>query len=137
MRTINLIFLLLIVSCQTKKISNLRPTNNNGGYTMSVAKNSSLYTQDRIVVYGYVKELGQNTPLKASQIKYGCYVINVNNDGFYRFKEKTTEEIFITSSWIGYRTVETENLKLEKGDSVKIDFFLAPDDRPLINCEGK
>jgi hypothetical protein len=36
---------------------------------------------------------------------------------------------------IGYFTVETEPCFFSENDSVIIDFVLAEDDRPLINCE--
>ncbi len=127
-----LIFICFIISCKT----NLKPTNNNGGYTISVLKNNSLHNNDSIVIYGYIKEIDQNEPLKGAIIKAGCYSVNVDNDGFYKIRERTEVRMYITGMWIGYKSVESEFFKSQRGDSIKIDFFLTPDDRPLINCEG-
>jgi len=128
---------LLMASCYTRTAFNfkLKPTNNKGGYVISILKDKLLHDKDSAVVYGFVREIEHNKPLINSRIKIGCYSIDIDNNGFYHFKERIMDEIYLTSSWIGYKTVETESFKLERGDSIRVDFFLASDDRPLINCE--
>ena len=128
--------LYLIISCQTRNLSQIKPTYNKGGYTISISKNE-LMKEDSSIVYGYIKDYTDKNLLTTSIIKIGCITINVDSKGFYKLKSKTIENTFLTGISIGYRTIETEYFKLDKGDSINIDFFLAPDDRPLINCEGE
>jgi len=138
MKTINiqLVFIFIFLSCGSESNLTLRPTNNKGGYSISIAKNPGLHRSDSILIYGYVKDIEQNTALVSSFVKAGCIPVRAGTDGFYRLKEIATDKIYLTCSWIGYKSIETEFLKLTRGDSVRVDFFLAPDDRPLINCEG-
>jgi|GEM_PF-2138145 len=125
-----------IMSCRTEKLSKIKPTNNKGGYTISILKDRSL--KDSVVIYGYVHDYLNNTPLSGASVQFACSTVRVDDKGFYQFRDKGgIETVSLSVILIGYRTVDTENFKLENGDSVHINFILAPDDRPLINCEGK
>ena len=123
--------IVLTTSCHGNLI---KPTYNKGGYTISSSKNKS--SQNSAIVYGYVRDHISKDPLKASMVKMGCTIVNVDETGFYKIKAKPIESTFLTGIWIGYRTIETEYFKLEQGDSLNINFFLVQDDRPLINCDG-
>lgn len=132
-----LILLLSVISCQPRIAAKMKSTYNNGGYTVSILKKKSPQANNDIVIYGSVNDVGNKSPLIASVIKIGCNSISVNNTGVYYAKEKAVENLFITCTSIGHLTLETENLKLQKGDSVRVNFFLAQDERPLVNCEGQ
>jgi hypothetical protein len=135
--TINLFFLFLIVSCQSSGKFKIKSTNNKGGYTVSIKKNTSLIDKDSITIYGYVKSIEDETLLKGAFVKLGCNSIIVDSNGFFKINERPSEVIYLSCSWIGFKTIETEIFVLESGDSVNVNFYLSTDDRPLINCEGE
>lgn len=92
-----------------------------------------------MVFFGSVKNNETNLPLglAISNIKYGCLTYSSDANGNYTFKSKiSTSDVFLTCLAIGYRTIETEPFELQRGDSIQVNFTLALDDRPLINCEG-
>jgi hypothetical protein len=132
---VDLIILGLLTSCGQTKIARINPTNNKGGYTITTLKNNK--QENNTVIYGYVKDYSSKKPLAQSLVKLGCSTFDVDNSGFYKIKGSAIDNIFLTSISIGYKTIETDYFKLDKSDSTNINFFLSPDDRPLINCEGK
>jgi len=124
---------LVILSCQPKAL-NLRPTYNKGGFTLSrlQAKFSN-----RSIVFGQVKDVETNEIIRSAIVKMGCLAVSSDDSGRYKISEDSiSEEQFLTCSFIGFRIIETERFRIEKGDSIKIDFFLIQDDRPMTNCEG-
>lgn len=135
--TINFIVLCFVISYQSSEKLPIKSTSNKGGYTISVKKNTSLVNKNSITIYGYAKNVDDETPLKGSFIKWGCNLINVDNNGFYKINEKPSQAAYLSCLWIGFKTVETEFFLLEPGDSINLDFYLSVDDRPLINCEYK
>lgn len=126
----------IVISCAYQPLSSIKPTYNKGGYTMSIT-NSKKRTENSIVVRGQFRDVETNNPIKSGWITIGCQKILIDSLGFYHAKENVYDKVFLTSTAIGYREIETEHFKVQKGDSVNIIFFLTQDDRPLINCEGK
>lgn len=125
---------IVIISCHPKTL-NLKPTYNKGGFTIS---NFQTGSKKGSVIFGQIKDIQTNELIRGAVIKMGCLTVQSDESGTYKISdESNAENSFLTCSFIGYRPVETERFKLEKGDSLKIDFFLAQDDRPLINCEGQ
>jgi hypothetical protein len=127
--------ILLIISCQQNLHGSLKPTYNKGGYTLSINKRNGLST---ISVSGEFRDVESNTLIKQGWVTSACTKSLINSLGSYKFKiDKFDGNIFLTSTSIGYRPIETERFKIEKGDSIIVNFFLAQDDRPLYNCEGQ
>lgn len=137
MKIQNLIYLIVgivIISCQPK-VLNIRPTYNNGGFAMSHFQNKP---SNGIVVVGQIKDIETNEIISSATVKMGCLTVQSNDLGLYKFSmESITSKSFLTCSFIGYRTIETDRFDLITGDSLKVDFFLIQDDRPMINCEGQ
>jgi len=132
-----LIFILIgfsISYCQPK-LSNLIPTYNRGGYTHDKFKKD---LGDGIVIFGEIRDFETNEAIIAAVVNIGCLTAQPDGAGVFKFTNlMAAEDIFLTCSAIGYRTIETNRFQVEKGDSLKICFFITQDDRPLINCEGQ
>lgn len=125
---------IVIISCHPKAVK-LKPTYNKGGFTISHFQTGS---RNGAVIFGQIKDIETNEIIRSATIKMGCLTVQSDESGAYKISdESNTGKSFLTCSFIGYRTIETERFKLDKGDSLKIDFFLVQDDRPLINCEGQ
>lgn len=136
MKICTLIYLtgIVIISCNPNS-RNIKPTYNKGGFTIT-----HFQTEPRngAEIFGQVKDFETNEIIRSAIIKLGCLTVQSDETGTYRVSNGLNSgESFLTCSLIGYRTIETERFKSEKGDSLKIDFFLVQDDRPLINCEGQ
>lgn len=124
----------MIISCQPRSLK-IRPTYNKGGFTLSHFKNES---KKSIVIFGQVKDIESNRIIRPAVIRMGCLTVQSDNSGMYKMSEESIGlNSFLTCSFIGYRTIETERFNVQPGDSLRIDFFLIQDDRPLINCEGQ
>lgn len=137
MRHIILIFLCLLTSCSSSK-EKLINTDNKGGYSLMILdKNEDFQSDDEVIIIGKVVDLVTNDPLVNSELTIGCNKFYTSSDGKYSLKVKKGETLYIKTSSIGYKKIETSFLNLKQKKSIKIDFFLEEDDRPLINCEGK
>lgn len=126
---------IVVLSCQSKVLTTLKPTYNRGGFALNFYKSKSI---SKAVIVGQVKDVDTKQTIGFATIKVGCLTIQSDSSGRYAISEKAPSDIsFLTCSFIGYRMIETEHFRLSNGDSLKIDFFLAQDDRPIINCEGQ
>lgn len=114
----------------------IKPTNNDGGYTIEYFKNRVLKKSDSIVVFGNVFSLSDNKNIGAAQVIFGCMRKNIIGDGSYKFKTNanTLKTNYLKALGLGHRSVETEFFPLNPGDSIKIDFYLSEDNRPIIDC---
>ncbi|GIV37169.1 MAG: hypothetical protein KatS3mg032_1548 [Cyclobacteriaceae bacterium] len=131
---LHLIVGLAITSCQ-HKVVNIKPTYNKGGYAINHMQSESKSTT---VVFGQVVDIETNQILSPAIVKMGCLTVQTDESGKYEIlQESSTTMSFLTCSFIGYRTIETERFRIVKGDSLKVNFFLVQDDRLLINCEGQ
>lgn len=122
-------------SCYSTKTA-LQPTYNKGGYVFNKYDSKSLIQEDSILIVGRISALDKTETLVAPTVKYGC-IVQQPGSGEYRIKAKAADVKFqLSATAVGYLTVETQPLLTQKGDSVIVDFYLAPDERPLLNCEG-
>lgn len=128
-----LILFTLTMSCNQGIIYNR--SYNPGYYQFSKKFNKNLNRQDSSVVYGYIKDAVTKEPLNYASIKLDDHSkIKSDAKGTYRFKEPyISEKIFLTANYIGYRKMETHRFLVSKGDSIRIDFYLYLDDRPIID----
>jgi hypothetical protein len=126
MKTLIMAFCISILTtgCGLLRSSDLNPTYNSGGYILKKAKNDANIMQDSAVILGIVKNVSTGEPIKNCVIKLGCYNVLSDENGVYQFKIKPGNDLlYITSVFIGFKTVETKPIKLVNGESLKIDFF--------------
>ena len=66
----------------------------------------------------------------------GCLKIQASSQGEYSFITQNFKDdyFFLQVISIGYKSVITDYLDLTNINEVKIDFYMAKDDRPLIDC---
>lgn len=136
----NIIFvsiaLFIGISCTYQSLSSIKPTYNKGGYTIAIT-DSKKGIENNIVITGQFRDVETDKPITSGWITIGCQKILIDSMGFYHAKENAYDKVFLISTAIGYREIETEHFRAERGDSVNINFFLVQDDKPLIDCEGK
>ena len=74
-----------------------------------------------------------------AQLVISCINILTDETGSYNYKFHISSELteYVTARMIGFKNVETASFKISPGDSIELDFYLAIDDRPIINCETK
>ena len=127
---------LVLICCSCSSIKNgLIPTNNKGGYKIVYLDKNIEIDSDKIHVFGKVVDIKTNTPLSHSQILIGCLKFETTVNGEFSFKiNKTDIKQHLEISSIGYKKIVTEFLNLKDKNSLKIDFFLEEDDRPMIDC---
>ena len=137
--SLNLILVAMLVvlgGCST--INNkLIPTANKGGYTINVIKSKPKIRLNEVTVKGTVFDVETGNSIKSPVIlKVGCLTIQVSSQGNYSFKTKNIKDdyFFIEVISIGYKSIVTNFLDLTDKNELKIDFYLAEDDRPLIEC---
>lgn len=73
--------------------------------------------QDSILVYGFVKEATKEAaPIVGVRVFSGCIGTRTNAQGYYELKysfvPNSLSETFFTSSFLGYRSIETKRLKM-------------------------
>lgn len=117
-----------------REAAGLKSTYNTGGYTLKVFKRNVVKD---IVLSGHVYEVDEKKPVVLGYVKWACQGARVDTvSGFYELRDggPISSKVFLTCGTIGYREVETEHFFVEPGDSIRIDFFLAYDERPFIQC---
>ncbi|MBC5775493.1 hypothetical protein H8S95_15555 [Pontibacter sp. KCTC 32443] len=130
-----LVFAILFISCKTEQLV-LTPTYNKGGYTLEEYKSKALAAQGEFYVGGRIIEAHTKQPMPGVAVKLGCY-FSGDDYGNYNFKTTPGTELNqLISRYVGYLDVESKPMKFQAGDSLIIDFYMAQDEKPLINCEG-
>lgn len=106
-----------------------------GYYHFSKKNNAELARQDSSVIYGLIKDAVSKEPLEYAVIKLNNYnKVQCNKNGSFNFKVPiVTEKIYLSANYIGYRRVETYRFQPSIGDSIRIDFYLYLDDRPIVD----
>lgn len=116
----------MIIGCASQKgLINTK----DGSYKIKIAASS--VTIDSAIIYGYIYDEKSKTPIKSGGVKLdgvkryvsdtaGKYVINLK-PGRYTFQ----------GQGYGYYWPTTKKIKISQGDSVRLDFFLKEDLRPL------
>ncbi len=131
-----LVFVLAFGGCTTFK-NKLIPTANIGGYKVNVIKSKSKINSDNIIIKGTVFDIETGKPISTSVLlTIGCINIQTSSQGEYFYKTQNFKEdyFFIEVNALGYKTIGTDFLDLTNKNEVKIDFYMAKDDRPLIDC---
>ena len=125
--------ILLLISCSTTK-RKLIPTSNKGGYLLNLTTNLNLPEKN---ITGRVFDIKTNELLGGIELTIGCIKTQTTPNGEFSFKLKdfSNEALFIKASGIGYKIVETDFINMNNKNALNIDFYLAEDDRPFINCE--
>ncbi|MFV5684055.1 hypothetical protein ACM55I_01260 [Flavobacterium sp. GB2R13] len=131
------IFLLVFGGCSSIK-NELIPTANKGGYKVKVIKTKPKINSDELTIKGTVFDVKTGNPISYTILKVGCIEIHASSQGEYSYKTKNFkyDYFFIEVNSVGYKTIITNFLDLTNKNEVKIDFYLAEEDRPIIECEG-
>ncbi|MBL7839604.1 MAG: carboxypeptidase regulatory-like domain-containing protein [Cyclobacteriaceae bacterium] len=134
--TVMLLLLSIITSaCESSVTREFESTYNLGGYEITLHHNDS---HKFVKIQGYVRDKFSNEAIEKASIKIGCYNALTDRNGLYSVQLKSgTDKLFISCNYIGYREIETKSLAIEPGDDLTVNFFLAEDDRPINNCEGR
>ena len=141
MKKINHILVLFISvvvlgGCSTVK-NELIPTYNNGGYKVKIIKTESKTNPDEVIIKGTVFDVKTGRPLDyPTFLKIGCYDIYTSSKGEYSYKAKNFkyDYFFIEVTSVGYKKILTDYLDLTNKNEIQIDFYLARDDRPILEC---
>lgn len=130
-----LVFVLILGGCSSIK-NKLIPTANYGGYMVHVTKTKT-NNSDEVIIKGRVFDVETGKPISPPVIlTIGCLKIQASPQGEYSFKTKNFkyDYFFIEVVSIGYKSIITNYLDLTNKNEIIIDFYLAQDDRPLIEC---
>lgn len=131
-----LIIIITIYSCNLFD-DKLTPTANNGGYKIEKFVNKDLISNDSVVLFGQIRDVETNEAITQAYVSWYCEEGISSIKGNYKFKIPGGVDIdsYFTGKALGYKTVETKMLQTVSGDSIKIDFLLEPDYRPIIHCD--
>ena len=123
---------MLLYGCNVKKKLS---TYNNSYYTVARFNKNKNNLNNNVTIN--IKELN-GKPLNnlTYWIKRDCETVRVDNASTYHFKVDY-ETLRMEVTGFGYRTVEIKPLNLNVNDSVVLNFYLTPDDRPLLECIEK
>lgn len=129
--------ILLIVSgsfaCKGEK--DLKPSYSNGSGFRLRLLNANQIISDSNWIHINIRDKNNDFIENGTQVIIGCEKIDVVNGQMSFLLRKIDVESIFKASSVGYYIVETEPLFLKENDSVVIEFVLAEDHRPLINCE--
>ena len=128
--------LLVFVGCASFK-NKLTPTANKGGYKVNLIRTKSKINTDEVTIKGTVFDAKTGKPISPPVLlTVGCLKVKTSSEGEYSFKTKNFKDdyFFIQVISVGYRTIETNFIDIYNKNELKIDFYLAEDDRPLIDC---
>jgi hypothetical protein len=130
-------YLLVLGGCSSIK-KDLIPTSNKGGYKVNIIKEKSKINSDEVNIIGKVFDVKTGNPISNAELTIGCLKIQSSSQGEYSFKTENPKDdyFFIKVISVGYKTIETDFIDLTNKNQIKIDFYLAEDDRPFTNCEG-
>lgn len=127
-----------MVFCGCSSIKNeLIPTYNKGGYKVNAIRVKSKINSDEVTIKGTVFDVKTGKPISPPVLlTVGCLKIQTSSQGEYSFKTQNFKDdyFFIEVISVGYRTIETNFIDIYNKSEVKIDFYLAEDDRPFIDC---
>lgn len=129
------ICLFVLGGCSSIK-KELISTYNKGGYKIYTIKAKAKINSEDVIIFGKVFDVETGLPISPVQLTFGCSKIQVSSNGEYFFKTKNFKDdyFFIEVISVGYKTIVTNFLDLTNKNEVKIDFYLAVEDRPIIDC---
>jgi len=116
-----------ITSCSSKRFGV-----NNGSYSINKPQGKS--GTMNAIVYGYLFEYGTKLPSIVPRVYVGKELKSKadTKSGHYSFSIKPGNYRFVGKG-LGYYSTKTKGIKVSKGDSVNIDFYLKINDTPLVN----
>ncbi len=124
---------MLTTSChQDKNAYRMRPTYNNGGYSLAILTTKK--ANKNIFVSGSVIDVQTREPINFGRVWDGCSDLSVDSTGSYELSFAAYDNLRLIARATGYREVETEPIVIKSGDSLRIDFYLIQNDQPLIDC---
>jgi len=128
---VRLLMFFLLLSCSSHKGRYLQiPDSAKGGsYQIFRERSNDGYT--KLGGAFYLKE-SSNQSVDAGASVNGV-LINIDSGKF--MLDVMPGDFEISGGFIGYKWVVFENLKVQKGDSIYLKFYLEQDNRPLINYE--
>jgi hypothetical protein len=131
---INIFIFTVLIGCAQKSV--LLPTYNQGRYSFQLYHSKELENQKMTYVGGSIVDLESKKMLTGSIVEFGCLKA-YPEDGLYEFRlGKTNVSTPVEAKAIGYLSIFTAPCKLNDGDSLVVNFYLAEDKRPIINCEN-
>lgn len=112
----------------------LKPNNNRGGYMIKEVESS---VEGLIEITGVIRDIDTNEALVGTTVKLMCYEVSVDADGKYKLAiPKPVElEYFLECFSLGYKKVQTENLKISDYQSLNLDFFLEEQSSIIYHCD--
>ena len=123
---------MLLYGCNVKKKLS---TYNNSYYTVERFNKNKNNLNNNVTIN--IKALnGKSINNLTYWIKRDCETVRVDNASTYHIKADY-ETLRMEVTGFGYRTVEIKPLNLNVNDSVVLNFYLTPDDRPLLECIEK
>lgn len=123
---------MLLYGCNVKKKLS---TYNNSYYTVARFNKNKNNLNNNVTIN--IKALnGKPINNLTYWIKRDCETVRVDNASTYHLKADY-ETLRMEVTGFGYRTVEIKPLNLNVNDSVVFNFYLTPDDRPLLECIEK
>ena len=145
---IALVFLCLLMGGCSLAQTKLIPTNNKGGYTVSMGKaelNNKSETVDFLIkdgtsvtIRGRVFDVKTRKPLSNAQLTDGCFKFFTTEQGEYSFRTRNMEgnSFYLQAVVYPYLAVETDYIDIHNKKEVIVDFYLMMDERPLFDCSG-
>lgn len=122
-----IVFSFLNLSCFAQK--NMLSTRNSSKYMVEYKTNNS-----NLSIFGKVVDIISKEPIPGAKVELGCGTTVTDSLGFFKFDlKKDLKDIYLKCSFIGYQPIETHDFNLNH-NSIKLDFFLSLDDRPMIDC---
>lgn len=128
--------LFVLYGCFSSK-NKLIPTANKGGYKVTEIRAKSKRNSNEVTITGTVFDIKTGKSISPPVLlTSGCIKIQASSKGEYSFKTTNFKDdyFFIEVIAVGYRTIETNFINIHNRNEVKIDFYLAEDDRPFIDC---
>ncbi|QOG02565.1 hypothetical protein [Flavobacterium sp. MDT1-60] len=139
-----LFFMIGYSFAQTKLI----PTNNKGGYTVTIGKGQLNNKQETVEVLirdgksvtirGHVFDVKTGKPLSNVQLTDGCFKFFTTDEGEYSFRTRNLEgnSFYMRAVVYPFLAVETDYIDIYNKKEVIVDFYLMMDERPLFDCSG-
>jgi len=113
----------------------LMPTNYKRGYKLVISDTNKDLKTDEVLIFAKDVDLKTNKPLSHTQILIGCLKFETSANGAYSFKIKKSDvKQYLEVSSVGYKKIETSFLNFNLNNYFNINFYLAEDDKTLVDC---
>lgn len=129
--------LFILVGCSSVT-GQLLPTNNKGGYKVILGEQEIKTEDESVTIRGHVYDVKTGKALSDATLLTGCFKFQTTTDGEYSFRTRNLkgDAFFMMAVVYPYRAVETDYVDIYNRKEVIIDFYLALDERPLLECAG-